>query len=258
MQRLFTIVLKAASVGIDEERPDATGRYETLIERLRLLPATGATFGQAVRQESATLHFDSDAQRIRQRVEECYFDRARAIETTNRKLAAHVIKYNGLFARLCLIWHCVENVSTGMLPLAISASIAERVERFLDGFLFHHAVAFHARILGLSDNHDQLMKIASFILSRHLETLKASIIHRGTGSLRAMNRVEIHQVMQQMESYGWVEPVQSKRRPFLTHWAVKPRVHELFEQQAREERQNRGTRFRDITDMMGFGEEGDD
>ena len=33
--------------------------------------------------------------------------------------------------------------------------------------------------------------------------------------------------------------------------AVNPRVHELFEQQAREERQNRGTRFHDIADMMG-------
>ena len=52
MQRLFTIVLKAASAGIDEERPDAAGRYETLIERLRRLPATGATFGQAVRRKA--------------------------------------------------------------------------------------------------------------------------------------------------------------------------------------------------------------
>jgi hypothetical protein len=31
-------------------------------------------------------------------------------EIINRKLAAHVGKYDGIFARLCLLWHCIEDV----------------------------------------------------------------------------------------------------------------------------------------------------
>ena len=30
------------------------------------------------------------------------------IERINKKLASHIGKYDGLFARLCVLWHCID------------------------------------------------------------------------------------------------------------------------------------------------------
>ena len=35
---------------------------------------------------------------------------AKVTEPFRSDVAAHIGKYNGLFARLCVVWHCVENV----------------------------------------------------------------------------------------------------------------------------------------------------
>ena len=48
-------------------------------------------------------------QRLRQELERKHLDLMR-VEAVNRKLAAHIGKYDGLFARLCVVWHSVENV----------------------------------------------------------------------------------------------------------------------------------------------------
>ena len=46
-----------------------------------------------------------------------------ACETINKKLAAHIGKYDGIFARLCLLWHCIESAD-GDLPAYVSEATA--------------------------------------------------------------------------------------------------------------------------------------
>ena len=50
-----------------------------------------------------------------------------ACEAVNKKLAAHIGKYDGLFARLCLIWHCIEHADRNLID-QIDEDTARRVE----------------------------------------------------------------------------------------------------------------------------------
>ena len=61
------------------------------------------------------LHFDDGAQAIRRALEQKHLE-LMALETINRKLAAHIGKYDGMFARLCVIWHCIEHADKGYQP----------------------------------------------------------------------------------------------------------------------------------------------
>ena len=54
------------------------------------------------------LEFESKAQVIRQKLEAKHL-KLQSLESINRKLASHIGKYDGLFARLCIVWHCIEN-----------------------------------------------------------------------------------------------------------------------------------------------------
>ena len=100
-------------------------------------------------QTSATatpLKFDDGALTIREELEKKHLDLMQC-ESINRKLTSHFGKYNGIFARLCVVWHCVEHAE-GELPAVITEATARRVAGFLHGFLLPHALAFYAGVLG--------------------------------------------------------------------------------------------------------------
>ena len=137
--------------------------------------------GQATR-----LEFDDDAQAIRRRLAQKHLE-LMGLEVINKKLAAHIGKYDAFFARLCVVFHCVEHLSgptqanmafaqerptqpqSGGLPRIITAATAERVAKFLHQFLLRHAAAFYAGILDLSDDHDRLAAVAGHILAHKLD-----------------------------------------------------------------------------------------
>jgi hypothetical protein len=54
--------------------------------------------------------FDDGAQKIRKELEKKHLGLVK-LEGINRKLTSHLGKYNGIFARLCVVWHCVEHVN---------------------------------------------------------------------------------------------------------------------------------------------------
>src|SRR5690606_10356572 len=137
LQRLFPIVLRPATMGTDAPAPAAAGAYGDLIEKCHRLsrPIQGGMLEVPVR-------VTSEAQIIWEEVLQRNFDLARSWEKVNAKLAAHIGKYDGLFARLCLLWHCIE--STGNRPAStIPGDVAERVRDFLFLYLYPHALAFY-------------------------------------------------------------------------------------------------------------------
>ena len=104
------------------------------------------------------------------------FSSAKAI---NRKLASHIGKYNGIFARLCVVWHCVEHADGDSLPAVVTEDTARRVAGFLHGFLLPHALAFYAGVLGLANDHDRLADVAGYILAHKLERITNRDVQRG-------------------------------------------------------------------------------
>jgi len=141
--------------------------YEKLITWLRKLTPHGIS-------QEGYWSFSTEAQSIRRELEEKHLS-LQSLENINRKLASHIGKYDGLFARLCIVWHFVEHfvrtedkVSQSNIPTEIAGTTAQRVADFLHEFLLPHALAFYSGILSLSDDHDRLQSLAGYILARHL------------------------------------------------------------------------------------------
>jgi hypothetical protein len=114
LQRLFPIVLGAAGAGVDKPMPDATAAYDAMIARLtRLRRPTGeGSLGSFI---EVPLQSDEPAQELRNALAQRYFAMQCAWESVNKKLASHLGKYDGLFARLCIVFHCIES---GRPPLS--------------------------------------------------------------------------------------------------------------------------------------------
>ena len=239
IQRLIPIVLQPATESIDEDPAGAVGRYETLINWLR--NHTSST--------PLTITFDDGAQGIRRRLERKHLTLMKWSEAINRKLAAHIGKYDGIFVRLCLTWHCIEHVQQGMIN-PVSEDTAQRVERFLHEFLFPHATSFYFGLLGLADDHDRLTAVADYILAHKTTTITNRIVATSVRSMRKLSKPETNAIFEQLEALGWLIQRPSLRLGAPPHWLVNPRVHQKFAQRAAQEAQRRAEIREEIADTV--------
>jgi hypothetical protein len=242
IQRLVTIMLRPGSVGRDEELSKAVENYENLVERLHQM-------------QISDVALDDAARAIREEMERKQHDEWPAIEIINKKLAAHFGKYDGIFGRLCLLWHCIENAHT-TVPPQVGAGCARRVADFLSQFLARHAIAFYANIYGLSDDHDRLTAVAGYILAHKVERLTNRVIQRGDRTMRGLKRFEIENICHQLDALGWVAEAQRKRVNDPPRWDVNPEVHRIFQKRAKQETEQR-QRWREIIHAKNQPEEED-
>jgi hypothetical protein len=231
LQRQAPLILRPAVEGRDEPLSDEAAEYSSLINHLYSLRG-GADM---------TLRFDDGAQSLRQELERKHLDLQKC-EAINRKLAAHIGKYDGIFALLCVIWHCVENAGD-RLPTIITEATARRAAGFLHSFFLPHAVAFYAGTLGLSNDHDRLTAVAGHILARKLERITNRDVQRGDRTMRGLERREIEAVFDQLDALGWIDRVAG-------HWIVNPVVHAKFAERAETEKQRREQERKTIADLM--------
>ena len=115
------------------------------------------------------------------------------LESINKKLASHIIKYNGYFGRLCVIWHCIEHAFDKRLPVIVSLDTAQRVAHFLHDFLLPHAVAFYSGVLGLADEHERIANVAGFILAHKLEPSPTVMCSAATAACAILTRQDTEQ-----------------------------------------------------------------
>jgi Protein of unknown function (DUF3987)/Primase C terminal 2 (PriCT-2) len=249
LQRLVPIVLRPAVVGRDEEPSEAVAQYEALIGRLHQLrpPTTGRLM-----PGPESLRFDDGALAIREELERKHLE-LQQCESINRKLAAHIGKYNGLFARLCVVWHCVENAG-GELPAVITEATARRAKAFLHGFLRQHAMAFYADTLGLSNDHDRLTAVAGYILAHKLERITNRDVQRGDRTMRGLERRDIEAIFDQLDALGWITRTPGPRPTDPPHWIVNPVVHRKFAERGQAEAERR-QRERSTIAALGKGGE---
>lgn len=238
LQRLFPIVLRPGKLGRDVPMPDVVGTYSALVERLTRLrkPMRGGMVEVPVR-------FSQAGQKIWQEVTAYNHQLATGWEAVNVKLAAHCGKLNGLFARLCLVWHCIES-SSERPASTVDEDVAIRVRDFLYDFLYPHAVAFYTDVVGLSDRQDALLATAGWILTHQPITLTGRDVRRGDRIMRQLDGPQAEAILEQLDAFGWLNPVPSIRRDSKI-WSVDPRVYDLFEGRAIEE-QDRRARIRQV------------
>ncbi|MFN4089348.1 MAG: DUF3987 domain-containing protein [Alphaproteobacteria bacterium] len=244
LQRMFPIVLRPAVMGRDEPMPPVVAEYGALVERLHGL-------GSMYDPEGEPFWLDDQAQEIRRALEQRHLD-MQAVEAVHPKLAAHFGKLDGLFGRLCLLWHAIEHAGDGLLPHAIGAETAQRVADFLHRFLVPHAVAFYCDVLGLSADHDRLQSVAGYILAHpDISELAPRDFQRGTKLMKAMDRHEVETVAAKLISLGWLEPAATPVNGTAPRWAVNPTVHRVFADRARREAARRNAIRERIADVLG-------
>jgi hypothetical protein len=237
LQRLIPIILRPSEMGKDEPTSQSVDRYADLVERLHQIkePFDGPVF-------------DDGALKIRLELEKRHYD-LMACESINKKLAAHIGKYNGLFARLCLLWHCIE--SSGEVQARITEATARRVADFLHGFLLPHAISFYVGMLGLSDEHDRLTAVAGYILARKLEKITSRDVQRGDRTMRGLHKQDTENVFHQLEAFGWVNRMAGRRPSDPPQWIVNTDVHRMFADRAAKEAERRQRDRAIIAEVLG-------
>ncbi|MDE5446477.1 DUF3987 domain-containing protein [Bradyrhizobium sp. CSA207] len=250
LQRILLIVMRPATLGTDVSALSVTKDYARLIERLTKLglPVSGSRNDD----DDGVLRFDNRAQEIRRELEVEHHNLER-VEAINPKLAAHIGKYNGLFGRLCVTFHCVEHAHDGYIPEFVTENTAERVAKFLRRFLLPHALAFYGGVLGLSNDHDRLAAVAGYILAHKIERLTNRDVQRGCRSMRQLERRDTEAVFEQLEALGWVMKTPGPRRTDPPHWTVNPVVHQKFAERAKAEAERRQREQAMILDIVSRG-----
>ncbi len=223
MQRMIPIFLGSSSVGLDKPRPNVQEAYDFTISLLPHLPIM------------APLRFDEDAQLLRQKLEEKHH-RQMTVEMLIPKFASHVGKFDGLFARLCIIWHVLEHGLN--LPPVVSYETANRVAVFMDKLIFPHIACFYSN-LGLSDDHEKLKSIAEHILAHKLQKVTVRDVQRGTRAMRNISTHHALPLLQQLVALNWLAEEPGPRATSDPRFIVNLYVHHLYSERAEKERQRR-------------------
>lgn len=236
LQRMLLIMMRPADLGKDVSMPSVSKDYARLIERLTELRLQVS--GSSNDDGDGVLRFDNLAQELRSKLEAEHL-KLMQIEAINRKLAAHIGKYDGLFGRLCVTFHCIEHAHDSFIPEFVTEDTAKRVASFMRQFLLPHATAFYSGVLKLADDHDRLAAIAGYILARRSERITNRDIQRGDRTMRKLTRHDTESAFEQLEALGWVTKTPGPRLTDPSHWNVNPIVHEKFAARAVDERARR-------------------
>lgn len=239
IQRLLPIVLTPATQGHDlPPDGDAVSGYERTVAALVSMPPG-----------PGPLRFSPQAQEIRRQAERRHLELA-GLDGINRKLAAHCGKLDGIFARLCVLFHSVELVEWRCEPGVVDAELAGRVDAFMRTYLLPHALAFYGGVLGLSDDHDRLTAIAGYILAHRLPEVTRRGINRSVRSMRGMTERETVAILEQLEAFGWLDRLAPVRAGGAPRWRVREVVHVAFAERARAEASRRKKLHQSIRELL--------
>lgn len=157
--------------------------------------------------------------------------------TTPPGLVDHLGKWDGLFARLCVVYHLCEYAG-GDIPGEVSETTALRVRALMVRFLLPEAARVFGEIIVQTDNINTHARwIAGYIIARGLETVSLRELSRAYSKLRGKN-TEIRNVMKLLERLAWVEH-EGTDLVDVKSWSVNPQTHELFGERAVQEREHR-------------------
>ncbi|XAP76932.1 DUF3987 domain-containing protein [Citromicrobium bathyomarinum] len=239
VQRLLPVILRPGKVGRDVPADSTLTDYERLIERLEVMRPPERTGAIGYGDAASPLRLNDDARRVRERLEQEHLDLVSALETVSPKLAAHFGKYDGLFARLCVIWHCVDHHDQTQPPAEISGNTAERVATFMEQFLRPSAIAFYAGMLGMSAGHERLVDLASWIVGAGVREVKARDVQSSSQSFRHVTADEVRLLCEKLEAFGWGEWAEPAPKSSKPRFLVNPLVHERFADRGKDELERR-------------------
>jgi len=192
----------------------------------------------AVRDESPgePLRLTPEAETVRRALFKRIDGVRTALSGADVRLGAHLGKWEGLAARLMVVFHVAElplrepsvarllaHVAPAPLP-AIEAATVERVGRFMFEYLLAHLVAFYESVLGADSRgtvRDDCAKVADHILAKGWARIGSHQIGQSVKRWRYRDDRERGDVFACLAGLGWI-------RKQGRAWAVNPRVHGAF------------------------------
>ena len=237
LQRFILVKAGEARLGADR-RPDlaARERYHFIMDQMAGTQAAGDT----------VVTLSEDAHKIREALDEKLHKLT--VNHPNKFLAAALGKWNGLFARLLLTFHCIESAAAQGYPVSneVSGETARRVADLMWFTLLPHAVAFYQ---GLDPIEDTACELAALILAHEWArfTVKRDL-NRNWKASRKLKPWELEGTLDRLEAFGWIfpEPLNFNEKGKPAAYRVNPGVHTRFNEQAERERERR----KEVTAMM--------
>lgn len=230
LQRFMVVIARSA---VDEQdlKPDfgVKGRFDRLFEQLLALQPT-----------SRPVTLDEGARYARKRVIAAAKKMMGAFDHPQMK--AWLGKWSGLFARLLLTFHVIGCAEEGVYPTSrpISAATAERVERLMCEGLVHHGIHFYRDLVDAHDRHEHQVQLARLVLVWGKPAISRRDIERNWKAARSLKPMEFQEVIGALCNLQWIAPDDSVGHDGKPNrWAVNPKVHQMFIEQAEAERLRR-------------------
>ncbi|NKC50448.1 DUF3987 domain-containing protein [Ochrobactrum cytisi] len=222
LQRMFCIMLKSGGDDKDEPAGIDENVYAHLVQSLYRL-RTSMPAGWCFR-------FSDDAQEFRNELASEHRKMELLWARINKRPATHIGKFDGMFGRLSILLHVIKNIDQD-LPKEVDLDTARQAKSLLHDYLLKHAIALHFNILGATDMHGALTDAAGSILTNKdlCDVVSARLLNRhGTALLRGMDSVDLERVMQQLDAYGWVDPLPLGKNERAPKYRVNPLIHDRF------------------------------
>ncbi|MCK1678296.1 DUF3987 domain-containing protein [Bradyrhizobium sp. 147] len=228
LQRFALIAIR--QLGLGEDNPEVPA-IEAAIPRVALALAG---------LDEATYRFDQRA------AEELWAIKAFKLREMARPdvpsgLKTWLAKADAEFGRYALAFHLIEwaiiaeALETPPDEL-ISADTAKRARRYVEEFLYAHALFIHTAVLDGAGNDHEVRWVAGYILTRDLERVTAREIGRARPRSLGRNRKQLLAVMGRLEADGWLRMTSSDP----ASWRINPAVYDgRFDEVKRAETERR-------------------
>lgn len=173
-------------------------------------------------------------------------------------LIGHLSKWEGLWPRLVLVYHCWGCALAGKHPgtTPVSARTTGRVTRFMKEFLLPQSLRFYGGLAGAGDSvYGIAQKVASMILSERSARVTSRELHRSVNAWRVTSEQNRRASIQLLKECGWIIASESGRMGGESAWIVAPQVHVMFAERAQQERKRRAEArdgMRSLRDVAGL------
>lgn len=195
----------------------------------------GKLYGTLARGPEVVI-LSEEAHAVRRRVFAWLTERVRLVEAEQARLANHVGKWHGLWARLTLTLHGIECALRDVYPssVAIDAATAERAEALIRTVLWPQTVGFYEAMDDGAAGASTLvpgdvLKVAEHVLAKVWTHVVPSMLPEHVKRFRYRDQRQKAEVMQALTDLGWVRPAALRVGPgrqAAGRWEVNAAVHD--------------------------------
>lgn len=249
LQRFIISVLPSAPIP-DCEKPEPTHLIRAYAELITQIYRTSPPSGPGlVPMSEAAVAVRRDLDTWRRTIAES--------EGLPGMLRSAVVKYEGLFGRLCMVYHMIGCAASRVYPtsLPIAGSTAARVADLIKTWIFPNALAFYAGIMGSASPGFMLARsVADYLLSSDESRVNRRTITHGCNAWRGAPESQQLGALAALEQAGWLIPAGGGEGRQVKAWTLNPRVRVEFAaraEQARAKRESIAQVMADLREAAG-------